>query len=1267
MSDPQPKWRKVLVSGSNAHVAALTASAIANTHGDAQSPGVEEQVLVYNTSSGAIYYTGSFGTGGSGGGGNPASPDKSVQFNNSNAFGGSSGFIFDSSQDASLFVDGPITGSNISGSGVISGSTVVATSEFKLAKTSLPVGIIQESVGGSATMEFTTTDGSGNQASRIVIRGNGDNPDIEFYTGASGSELGNTSTSGLIGAFGGDNKNFGIGNFGTGSAFATNTATSKFIVEGNITTTGSAGHITASGNISASNNIFASTSLSGSHANNNVVLVNTATGELYHTGSYGSGGSSVGTLQQVTDEGAITTVAITSSADISSSATIRGRDGFFTRDLTAVDDIFIGDRLMHYSDSTTTIGFNTDFIYFSASKLEFGGAITASSNISASNKISAEKFEVEGSVFADKASGKILLGEVGGVPTQIFGQGGIEMKNDLTGSIISASDNIFVSTSLSGSHTNNNVLLINTATGELYHTGSYGSGGGGGGAVTAITNNTNDNVLTATGGTTINGEAALTFNTSNGLRVAGDAQFNYLQNGSFGGHAPATSYKAGQFVESSQLRTYVTPQKASQRMSLLGISIDKDGLVRTDENFIRFTSSIFFDPTTDSGGGHTGPGEDGTVGVTGRVQVTDKNEKTGITISGNPGIFFFNNDASSSVSGSFNFDSASAHIKFDTGSSGVQFLTGETTQALTQTLFLSQSSGNPSIGVGTTTPESIFDIQEVANNSTGTRILLKSARSSTEGAQVGDAAGSIFFAIDSASFANVFDTGSVAEITTEVTALLNTGNSLPDVAGNIQLKSSPPHIESLNTVATVGHFPNSYFNPQAGTVNQSAALLISGALLVDPYLAAAQGQAIALRVKNVKDASGLGSRSDYNDVFVITGSNAVFNSGSLVVGSGSIFLASATADSTTHYGTGGGLEFVNFRGQGPIKLGQVSSTGMGGSTQLDFYTGDTQRTRLDSSGNFGIGTGTRTLSKKLEVEGEISASGKITTTEVESPSDFTLDVEGDITLDANGADIILSDNGTDFGRFKRDTSDFIIKSETNNKDIVFKGVDDSSTITALTLDMSDAGKAIFNDGIVQSNNKFLTGTETDGTTRNILGINSSNVTQVANANIATNIKGTSITLASSVTASIISASGDLFVRSRTIAIPSTNGYNGDVVSFGNGPSGNDGNINAGELYYLSSSQNWELADADASSTATNMLGIAVADNTATFLVKGIIQNSVYGGFTTGAPLYVSTTAGDMTGTAPSGTGDIVRVVGYSVNGGSRIIYFNPSNDHIVHT
>ena len=88
--------------------------------------------------------------------------------------------------------------------------------------------------------------------------------------------------------------------------------------------------------------------------------------------------------------------------------------------------------------------------------------------------------------------------------------------------------------------------------------------------------------------------------------------------------------------------------------------------------------------------------------------------------------------------------------------------------------------------------------------------------------------------------------------------------------------------------------------------------------------------------------------------------------------------------------------------------------------------------------------------------------------------DFTLDVVGDISLDANGADVILKDDGTEFGRFKRDASDFIIKSATNNKDIVFKGQDGGSTITALTLDMSEAGKALFTGDVSGSSASHLT-------------------------------------------------------------------------------------------------------------------------------------------------------------------------------------------------
>ncbi len=52
------------------------------------------------------------------------------------------------------------------------------------------VGITQNSafVGGAATMEFTTQDAAGNQATRILMRGGADHGDIEFYRGASEAE-----------------------------------------------------------------------------------------------------------------------------------------------------------------------------------------------------------------------------------------------------------------------------------------------------------------------------------------------------------------------------------------------------------------------------------------------------------------------------------------------------------------------------------------------------------------------------------------------------------------------------------------------------------------------------------------------------------------------------------------------------------------------------------------------------------------------------------------------------------------------------------------------------------------------------------------------------------------------------------------------------------------------------------------------------------------------------------------------------------------------
>ena len=80
-------------------------------------------------------------------------------------------------------------------------------------------------------------------------------------------------------------------------------------------------------------------------------------------------------------------------------------------------------------------------------------------------------------------------------------------------------------------------------------------------------------------------------------------------------------------------------------------------------------------------------------------------------------------------------------------------------------------------------------------------------------------------------------------------------------------------------------------------------------------------------------------------------------------------------------------------------------------------------------------------------------------------ADLTVDVEGDIILDANGGNVTFKDDGTAIGDFVNSSSDFVIESKVQDKDILFKGDDGGSGITALTLDMSEAGAATFNSGV----------------------------------------------------------------------------------------------------------------------------------------------------------------------------------------------------------
>ena len=94
-------------------------------------------------------------------------------------------------------------------------------------------------------------------------------------------------------------------------------------------------------------------------------------------------------------------------------------------------------------------------------------------------------------------------------------------------------------------------------------------------------------------------------------------------------------------------------------------------------------------------------------------------------------------------------------------------------------------------------------------------------------------------------------------------------------------------------------------------------------------------------------------------------------------------------------------------------------------------------------------------------------AGGTMTGNIAHASDFTIDAGGDIILDADGTQIILKDNGTEFAQFlTSSTPDHLyIRSMIQDKDIILSGNDNGSFISALTLDMSDAGSAYFNNKV----------------------------------------------------------------------------------------------------------------------------------------------------------------------------------------------------------
>ncbi len=226
--------------------------------------------------------------------------------------------------------------------------------------------------------------------------------------------------------------------------------------------------------------------------------------------------------------------------------------------------------------------------------------------------------------------------------------------------------------------------------------------------------------------------------------------------------------------------------------------------------------------------------------------------------------------------------------------------------------------------------------------------------------------------------------------------------------------------------------------------------------------------------------------------------------------------------------------------------------------------------------------------------------------------------------------------------------------------------------TALGVNVGSAGAFVVNGGVL--------GTPSSGTGTNITGINlatgqvgatpianggTSLATLTANSIFIGNGTSTPIQLAPGTSGNVVTSNGTAWTSAAASAgTPSDVALTATLGSDNTKSSITLAGLNAGatiaqwEAVYLGSSSTWLLADANGSSTYPAR-GLAVAayssTNAAIVLREGVVRNDAWN-WTPGGTIYLSGTAGAITQTAPSASGDKIQQVGFALT--ADIAYFN---------
>jgi len=172
-----------------------------------------------------------------------------------------------------------------------------------------------------------------------------------------------------------------------------------------------------------------------------------------------------------------------------------------------------------------------------------------------------------------------------------------------------------------------------------------------------------------------------------------------------------------------------------------------------------------------------------------------------------------------------------------------------------------------------------------------------------------------------------------------------------------------------------------------------------------------------------------------------------------------------------------------------------------------------------------------------------------------SSGDLTVDVAGDIILDADGANVTIKDDGTSILDIVNSTGDVELTVSTADKNFKIKGTDASTGITAVDIDMADAGTVTLNHDLVLPDNgiiKLGAGTDlsltSDGTNAVIAAPNGT-LTVDVNADIIIDAGGEDILLKDGGTdyGSLTNIGNNLVIKSGTTTAASFTGANVDFA------------------------------------------------------------------------------------------------------------------------